>query len=95
MSVVCCLLATLDLEVEIIMNQICYSYFQKKMKTPLVIGKKSAMSEHQKFSILTNEIIRRMSNTSSNISIEERVSIVDRFTLELKTQDMIERKQER
>ena len=53
-------LATLDFECEVIDNQISYSYFQKSMKTPLVIGASNAMSEHQKISILSNEVIRRM-----------------------------------
>ena len=67
-------LATLDLEVEIIMNQIVYSYFQKAMKTPLVIGENSAMSDHQKFAILSNEMIRRMSNISEKIPLQETVT---------------------
>ena len=61
-------LATLDFECEVINNQIVYSYFQKEMKTPLQIGEASAMSDHQKFSILSNEVIRRMSNVSDKIS---------------------------
>ena len=73
-------LATLVFEYEVIENQIVYSYFQKEMKTPLVIGGTSAMSDHQKFSILTNEMIRRMSNVSVKITQEERVRIVDNFT---------------
>ena len=31
------------------------------MKTPLVVMERSAMGEHQKISILSNEIIRRLS----------------------------------
>ena len=77
-------LATLDFECEIVENQIIYSYFQKHMKTPLVIGEASAMSDHQKFSILSNEIIRRMSNISEKISMTERVDIINKFTRELK-----------
>ena len=77
-------LATLDLEVDVVDNQIIYSYFQKTMKTPLVIDERSAMSDHQKFSILTNEVIRRMSNISEKISIEEKVQVINTFTQELK-----------
>ena len=43
------------------------------------------MSEHQKFSILTNEVIRRMSNVSAMISQDERIRIVDEFSKELKS----------
>ena len=77
-------LATLDFECEVINNQIVYSYFQKEMKTPLQIGEASAMSDHQKFSILSNEVIRRMSNVSDMITQGERVRLVDNFTQELK-----------
>ena len=77
-------LATLDLEVDVVDNQIIYSYFQKTMKTPLVIDERSAMSDHQKFSILTNEVIRRMSNISEKISIEEKVQVINSFTQEIK-----------
>ena len=77
-------LATLDFEIEVLDNQIVYSYFQKAMKTPLVIGEASAMSDHQKFSILSNEVIRRMSNVSNRIGEEERVKLVDEFNRELK-----------
>ena len=77
-------LATLDFQCEVISNQISYTYFQKSMKTPLVLGAMSAMSEHQRISILSNEVIRRMSNMSEDISQEERTLTVDRFTKELK-----------
>ena len=62
-----------------------YSYFQKSMKSALVIRKASAMSAHQKFSILSNEVIRRMSNISDKISQTERVDIINKFTRELKS----------
>ena len=80
-------LATLDFEAEVIENQVVYSYFQKPMKSPLVIGEASAMSDHQKFSILSNEVIRRMSNISDSdkISQKERVDIINKFTRELKS----------
>ena len=65
-------------------NQISYSYFQKSMKTPLVIGAASAVSEHQKFSILSIEVIRRMSNMSESRTQAERTAVVDQFSKELK-----------
>jgi hypothetical protein len=78
-------LATLDFECEVIGNQVVYRYFQKPMKSPLVIGEASAMSDHQKSSILSNEVIRRMSNISDKISQAERVDIINKFTRELKS----------
>ena len=77
-------LATLDIECEVIKNQNSYSYFQKSMKTSLVLGENSTMFEHQKFSILSNKVIRRMSNISEDREQEEKTATVDTFTAELK-----------
>ena len=41
-----------------------HSFFQKEMKTPLVIMEQSAMSSNQKHGILANELVRRLSNTN-------------------------------
>ena len=76
-------LATLDFEYGVIENQITYSYFQKSM-TPVVIGEESAMSDHQKFSILCNEVITRMSNIRDRIHLEERINVISIFTREPK-----------
>ena len=40
-------------------NKIRHTYYQKPMKTPYAIMKRSAMSKHQKFQILTNELCRK------------------------------------
>ena len=87
------MLATLDMQVEVIkvehreemVDQISFSYYQKPMKTPLVIGYSSAMGQHQKFSILSNEVIRRLSNLSPDRTSHERTRVIDEFTKELKS----------
>ena len=62
-----------------------YSYFQKLMKTPLVIMEKSAMGQNQRYSILSNEMIRRLSNTNHEQPDVEDVSrVIETFTQELK-----------
>ena len=40
-----------------------HSFFQKAMKCPYVVMKRSGMAQQQKFSIVTNDLIRRLSNT--------------------------------
>ena len=40
--------------------RITHGYYEKDMKSQLVIGKESAMGTGQKFSILSNEIARRL-----------------------------------
>ena len=42
-----------------------HSYFQKSMRTPLLIMASSAMGQQQRYSILSNEMIRRLSNTKT------------------------------
>merc|ERR1711954_64016 len=56
-------LPTLDFEIWISENNfIKHSYYQKSMKTPLTIMERSGMGYQQKYQILTNELVRRMSN---------------------------------
>ena len=59
-------LPTLDFEMWMENNgTINHSYFQKPMKTNLVTMKRSAMSRHQKMSILSNEAVRRCQTSTS------------------------------
>ena len=63
-----------------------HSYFQKSVKTPLVIMEKSAMSHNQRYSILSNEMIRRLSNTNhEDPDIQDVTNIIETFTQQLKS----------
>ena len=55
-------LPTLDFELWLDNNKIHHNYFQKEMKIPFIVMKKSAMDQQQRISILSNEMIRRLSN---------------------------------
>mgnify|MGYP001221179344 CR=1 FL=1 len=55
------------------------------MKTPLVIGAESEMALNQKNNILSNEVVRRLSNVSEDRSSDERIKVIDDFTRELKS----------
>ena len=56
-------LPTLDTKLKVVDNcRIEHNYFEKEMKTPLVIMNRSAMGQQQRHSILSNELIRRLSN---------------------------------
>ena len=57
-------LLTLDFKIWLEGDQINHYYYQKKMKTPFVVMKRSAMAQQQNMSILSNEVIRRLSNTN-------------------------------
>ena len=63
-----------------------HSFFQKPMKTPLVLMAQSAMSDNQRHSILAQELIRRLSNTNHEVEdIEERTTIMETFIQQLKS----------
>ena len=74
-------LPTLDCEMfmEKKTNKINYSFFEKKMKTPFCVMKESAMSEKSKVSILSQDLIRRMQNTSEKVPESERIKIIDNY----------------
>ena len=74
-------LPTLDCELfmDKTTNKIDYSFFEKQMKTPFCVMKNSAMSEKSKVSILSQDLIRRMQNTSENICESERIQIIDDY----------------
>ena len=78
-------LPTLDFELWKEGNLIRHSYFQKKMKTPLVIMERSAMSQQQKVQILSNELLRRLSNVQQGVVTREEIrEIIDQLVKEMK-----------
>ena len=63
-----------------------HSYFQKLMKTPLVLMQKSAMGDRQRYSILSNELNRRLSNTNNElVDKTEQHNIIEKFIQQLKS----------
>ena len=65
---------TLDFELWLEKDgEINHSYFQKPMKTPYVVMKRSAISQHQKMSILSNEVVRRLSNINHKRAPKEEI----------------------
>ena len=69
-----------------------FSYFEKPMKTQLVLMRRSAMGENQRMDILSNELVRRISNIGENIPLGEVIDTIDNFTRQLKNSEY-ERKQ--
>ena len=78
----------LDFSIWMEKNRILHSYFEKEMKTPLVPMQRTAMGEQQKYSILSNELIRRLSNISQDlpedIERKEKIWVIDTMTKQLK-----------
>ena len=61
-------------------NKILYSFYQKEVANKQVIHKKSALSENVKVASLTQNLIRRMKNTSEFLSLGERLAVIEQFT---------------
>ena len=58
------------------------------MKTPFLLMKRSAMSQHQRCAILANELVRRLSNIDvENIPHSEVIKVIEQFTLQLKNSE--------
>ena len=53
-----------------------HSFFQKSMRTPYLTMKRSAMSDQQKYSILANDLVRRLSNINKNEVQEDEITRV-------------------
>lgn len=91
-------LPTLDFSCWLEGHQVLYSFYQKPMARKTVINKSSALSEKTKVSSLSQDLIRRMKNTSENIPILVRIEIVNDFSNQLlssgysfhQTRDIIE-----
>ena len=82
-------LPTLDFEIWLEPDgEINHSYYQKPMKAPFVIMKRSAIAQTQKIQILSNELVRRLSNVNHvRVPKEEIVRIIEIFTTEMKTSE--------
>ena len=79
-------LPTLDFEMWTLPNgRFNHMYFQKPMKVKIVTMKNSAMSQQQKCSILSNEVVRRLSKINvSKIDRIEVIEVMNNFTQEMK-----------
>ena len=63
-----------------------HSYFEKEMRTPYVIMKKSAISDHSRYNILANELVRRLSNIKIEENSHEEVEeVIEHFITQCKT----------
>ena len=78
-------LPTLDFEMWMHLGLILHSYYEMSMRTPYVIMKRSAMFEHQRISILSNELIRRLSNVHPDVRDTEIIPIIEHYIHQLKT----------
>ena len=77
-------LPTLDTSLKVTAeNVIQYKFYEKPTTTQKVIMKQSAMAENSKIQVLSNELIRRLKNTSLELGEEVKVEILDGYTQKL------------
>ena len=63
-----------------------HSFFEKAMRTPYLTMQRSAMSDHQRYSILSIDLVRRLSNINiGKVSQDEVLKVVEKFILLLVT----------
>ena len=60
-----------------------YEFFEKSMNSKFCILEKSAMAYESKLSILSNEVVRRLLNTSETVSQDRKDSILNDFVLKM------------
>jgi hypothetical protein len=78
-------LPTLDFVLWLVNGILYHSYFEKSMKSQFTVMQRSAMSEHQRMAILSNELARRLSKMHRDVVGEEIKGIVETFVSQLKT----------
>ena len=60
-----------------------HSYFEKDMRSQILTMKQSSQSEQSKFNILVNELTRRFEVLDKDITVDEKIDIVDHYTQQL------------
>ena len=78
-------LPTLDFSLWLEKDQtLCHTYFEKSMRTQMVLPKRSAMGQRQKSAINSNDANRRISNIDDRLGVEEKIRVLDHYTAQLK-----------
>ena len=77
-------LPTLDMEIWVENRKLMYNFWEKPMVRNQTIHKESALPENSKIASLTQEVIRRMRNTSELVGNNERIKHLNNFTQKLR-----------
>ena len=76
-------LPTLSFEMWSNMSGISHSYYEKSMRSQVLTTRRSSQPENSKFSILVNELNRRFEVMSTDIKIEEKIEVIEKFCQQL------------
>ena len=77
-------LPTLDFECWKENEKILYSFYQKEVSKKTLIDRKSALGENTKVASLTQNLMRRMKNTSEDVDDSVRIDVVNAFSSQIK-----------
>ena len=75
------MLPTLDFTMRLEDGYIVYSYYEKEVSSKFCLLEIGAMSENTKNATLSQDLIRRMLNTSERTKQEERNQVVEKYIL--------------
>ena len=78
-------LPSLDINIWVEDGRILYEFFEKLMATNLMVEADSALSREVKMSTLSEEIARRLRNTSQRIDSTRRLEILEKACTKMKT----------
>ena len=78
-------LPTLDFVIWLVDGILRHSYFEKAMKTQFTVMQRSAMGEHQRMAILSNELVRRLNTIHIEVREAEMEKVVEQYVAQLKT----------
>ena len=66
-------------------RKVLFAFYEKPMATNLVVQAKSALSQEVKAATLSEEVVRRLRNTSLELNSTERLEILERACVKMKT----------
>ena len=60
-------------------NQILFRYFEKETCSRMTVQQKTAMNENTKIQVVSNDLVRRLLNSSEELGSKEKARIVDQY----------------
>ena len=77
-------LPTLDMKLRVSgSNMVLHSFYEKPTNSNVTIQRRTAMGEDSKIQILSNDLVRRLKNSSEELGNGAKVEIVDNYTQKL------------
>ena len=79
-------LPTLDTELQVREdNRVLYRFYEKPVATNMTVQFASAMEENNKMKTLANDLTRRLLNMSEDMSIQDKVLVINNYSTKLAT----------